>query len=113
MLAADAGAAVSDSGAVVSQSTAEVAPVQSSVCTVDESATKSIVFIDAGVEDIDALSSGVIDSSTEIVFLSGKQDGIRQVSRVLEGRSNIGAIHFVAHGSDGVLQLGNTRGEQR
>lgn len=112
MLAADAGAAVSDS-AVVSQSTAEVAPVQSSVCTVDESATKSIVFIDAGVEDIDALSSGVIDASAEIVFLSGKQDGIRQVSRVLEGRSNIGAIHFVAHGSDGVLQLGNTRGEQR
>ena len=69
MLAADAGAAVSDSGAVVSQSTAEVAPVQSSVCTVDESATKSIVFIDAGVEDIDALSSGVIDASAEICLL--------------------------------------------
>ncbi|MFB2894946.1 DUF4347 domain-containing protein, partial [Aerosakkonemataceae cyanobacterium BLCC-F50] len=67
---------------------------------------KSIVFIDAAVEDYQSLIAGV-DSTSEIIVLDPTKDGIYQMTDVLASRSDISAVHIVSHGSPGSLQLGN------
>lgn len=42
----------------------------------------------------------------EIVLLAPAGDGLQQIARALEGRSNLNAIHLVGHGASGLLQLG-------
>ena len=44
----------------------------------------------------------------ETVVLDAKIDGIEQVSQILSERTNLAALHFVSHGSDGQIKLGNT-----
>ena len=36
------------------------------------------------------------------------RDGIEQISEVLQGHSDLGAIHLVSHGAAGKVSLGNT-----
>ncbi|MEM7070014.1 MAG: DUF4347 domain-containing protein, partial [Pseudomonadota bacterium] len=64
-----------------------------------------IVFIDQAVENVEVLLEG-IDPSAEIILLDAGKDGVAQIADALEGRSNLDAIHILAHGSAGELQLG-------
>lgn len=41
-----------------------------------------------------------------MVVLDATRDGIEQIAESLAGRSDIGAIHLISHGSSGELQLG-------
>lgn len=66
-----------------------------------------IVFIDAGVESAEDLVSSV-PSGAQVVFLDSRRDGVGQIAAALEGRSGISAIHILAHGGEGELQLGST-----
>ncbi|NOY66189.1 MAG: DUF4347 domain-containing protein, partial [Gammaproteobacteria bacterium] len=66
-----------------------------------------IVFVDSRVKDADVLLAGV-DPNAEIIYLSADSDGIAQIEAALEGRSNIGAIHILSHGDNGMLLLGNS-----
>ncbi|WP_418316904.1 putative Ig domain-containing protein [Piscinibacter sakaiensis] len=76
--------------------------------------TQEIVFVDSDLSGIDQL---LLDLQTqrsagrpiEIVLIGAEQDGIALISQTLAGRSDIGAVHVLAHGSDGVLQLGSSR----
>ncbi len=73
---------------------------------VAESNAKAIVFIDAGVTDINAIvRAASIDA--EIVMLDAKSDGIRQIAGHLQSRAGIQKMHIVSHGAPGELQLGN------
>ncbi|NKB36753.1 MAG: DUF4347 domain-containing protein [Gammaproteobacteria bacterium] len=69
--------------------------------------TNEIIFIDTGVENYEALIQN-IDSNAELVFIDANSDGLEQIANVLAERENIDAIHIVAHGDAGLLQLGNS-----
>ena len=45
----------------------------------------------------------------EVVVLESDRDGIEQVSEILAERSNLAAVHFITHGSEGQINLGNSR----
>ena len=58
------------------------------------------------VQDREQLLSGISPTS-EIVWLDGEQDGIKQISAALADRHDLDAIHFVAHGSERLVKLGS------
>ena len=72
-----------------------------------------LVFVDGGVKDADQLVAQILaqrnDARTlEVHYLDASQDGIAQISAVLQGRHDIAALHLISHGADGALQLGST-----
>ena len=68
---------------------------------------KSVVFIDANVQDPAAIEKAVA-SNAEIVLLDANQDGLLQIANFLQGRAGLDAIHIVSHGAQGELFLGNS-----
>uniref|UniRef100_UPI0035622634 DUF4347 domain-containing protein n=1 Tax=Stieleria sp. TaxID=2795976 RepID=UPI0035622634 len=76
-----------------------------------------VVFVDQGVEDADILLDGLRDNSLEgtqwlVIRLSSDDDGISQISQVLETVSGVDAIHILSHGDGQGIQLGNQRLDQ-
>ena len=67
--------------------------------------TNSLVFIDPTLADYSSLINSVSDA--EVVILDPNQDGIAQITNVLEKQSNISSLHLVSHGDAGTLQLGS------
>ncbi|MDD1458362.1 DUF4347 domain-containing protein, partial [Dolichospermum sp. ST_sed7] len=68
----------------------------------------TIVFIDSSVSDYQTLQTGVVEG-VENVILSPNQDGIEQISQILQQHPHITTIHIVSHGSPGCLYLGNSQ----
>ncbi|WP_372897142.1 DUF4347 domain-containing protein, partial [Stieleria sp.] len=71
-----------------------------------------LVFVDAGIEDyqqlLDDLRSDRGNADLEIYLLDGARNGIDQVGEILSGLTDVDAVHFVSHGTQGQFQLGNT-----
>ncbi|WP_193200324.1 DUF4347 domain-containing protein [Nostoc sp. MG11] len=67
----------------------------------------SIVFVDANVDDIQTLVDGVI-AEAQVIVLDPQIDGVSQITTALQGRTDIRAIHIVAHGAPGCLYLGSS-----
>lgn len=65
-----------------------------------------LVFIASDVADIGQLVAG-LGPQHEVVLFDTHTDGLEQMLRVLAGRSGLEALHIVAHGSSGSLQLGS------
>ncbi|MEZ6121000.1 MAG: DUF4347 domain-containing protein [Pirellulaceae bacterium] len=85
----------------------EVQPAQDVATEFAEST--EVIFVDKSVAGYQQLVAELVsDRNAEVHFLSTSSDGWAQISRVLEGRSNLTAIHLVSHGSDGQIQLGST-----
>ena len=70
--------------------------------------SKTLVFIDANVEDSEYLAQGV-KPGIEVHILDAHRDGIEQITAHLFTRPHLEAIHIVSHGSPGCLYLGNTQ----
>ncbi|VAV96557.1 Alkaline phosphatase, partial [hydrothermal vent metagenome] len=68
--------------------------------------TNEIVFIDSTVEGYELLLEG-IDESVEVVILDSTRDGVEQIAEILAGRTDVDAIHIIAHGGVGEMRLGN------
>ncbi|MDK9722999.1 MAG: DUF4347 domain-containing protein [Rhodospirillales bacterium] len=66
-----------------------------------------IAFIDGGVTDSDILAQGIRDG-VEVHVLAADRDGLEQMAEVLQGRSDVDAIHVISHGAEGQVQLGAT-----
>jgi len=66
-----------------------------------------IVFVDPSVADYEELVSG-LGAAVEVVVLDGDGDGVEQMASVLDGRSGVEAVHIIAHGTPGTLELGTT-----
>ncbi|WP_343327438.1 DUF4347 domain-containing protein [Geitlerinema sp. PCC 9228] len=64
-------------------------------------------FIDPAVEDHQTLMAGLVPG-TQAVLLDAKQNGIEQISEILQYHSQLQAIHIIAHGSPGCIYLGNS-----
>ncbi|MEP3225399.1 MAG: Ig-like domain-containing protein [Parasphingorhabdus sp.] len=66
------------------------------------------IFIDTNVENYQELADTWAGKGI-IVLIDGNSDGIDQIMAALAGADNIGAIHLVSHGDNGVFWLGTTR----
>ncbi len=69
------------------------------------SAIRNVTIIDSRVGDVAAVIASLPAGETVFV-LDGSSDGLSQISALLAGIENIGALHIVAHGSAGALYLG-------
>ncbi len=103
LLAGDAGAVVADSAAAPDTSAAEVSGMLESRSDLPV----AIVFVDAAVGDI-ADVAGPIAAGAELILIDSDTDGIQQISRHLQQRSDVKSVHVVSHGSAGQIQLGAT-----
>ena len=81
-----------------------------SAITASVSERREIVFVDAGVDDGDALLEDLRASGrwVDVVLLDSERDGIEQITAALHGQAELDAIHIVSHGSEGAVQLGST-----
>jgi D-arabinose 1-dehydrogenase-like Zn-dependent alcohol dehydrogenase len=68
----------------------------------------TIVFIDASLSDYHTLQAGIIEG-VKTVIISPDQDGIEQISQILQQHPHITTIHILSHGSPGCLYLGNSQ----
>ena len=75
----------------------------------DPNLVGSVVFIDPSVPEIGSLLEGVRADHLAVV-LDGNADGLKQIAETLaaNGLSALSAIHIVAHGTAGQIQLGAT-----
>jgi large repetitive protein len=71
----------------------------------DQPRANDIVFIFNNVKDYAQLAAAVPDGS-EVHVLDSTKDGLAQMAAIVDGRSDIGALHIVSHGGAGVLNLG-------
>ena len=71
-----------------------------------------LAFVNDNVADYEKLiadlQSDDDDRIIEVVVLDSTRDGIAQVSDILAGQSDLATLHFITHGSDGQINLGNT-----
>ena len=96
-------------GGAVGDTRAVEAPAASA-----ESQRSEIVFIDTQLPDAVTLLADLqaqrdAGRPLEIVRFGAADDGLAVISDTLAGRSDVAAVHVLAHGSDGVLQLGATQ----
>ena len=68
----------------------------------------TIVFIDASLSDYQTLQAGIIEG-VKTVVISPEQDGIEQISQILQQHPHITTIHILSHGAPGCLYLGNSQ----
>lgn len=69
--------------------------------------SSSLVVIDASVVDPAILLSSVC-SDAKVFILDRDRDGVEQISQALATVGAVDNLHILAHGSDGMLQLGAT-----
>ncbi|MEL7048931.1 MAG: DUF4347 domain-containing protein, partial [Pseudomonadota bacterium] len=74
----------------------------------DGSERREIAFLDGGVETPAELLASLGDH-VEVILIDRDRDGVEQIADVLQGRHGIDAVHIIAHGDTGVLNLGNTQ----
>lgn len=70
-----------------------------------EQGRTEIVFIENNVANFQQLLDG-ISADKEVHILDSTKDGLQQMAGILQGRSNIDALHIISHGADARLQLG-------
>ena len=70
-------------------------------------AATELLFVDPRVANWQALAAGV-NSNVQVIVLNPARDPIDQVTRALDGRSGITAINFLADGTAGAVEIGNT-----
>jgi hypothetical protein len=70
-----------------------------------------IIFIDAGIKDLQSLLDGLTPSS-EVVVLDPARDGVQQITDTLTGRygvNTVSSIQIISHGESGSLKLGTAQ----
>ncbi|HEU4402866.1 MAG TPA: DUF4347 domain-containing protein, partial [Candidatus Polarisedimenticolia bacterium] len=77
------------------------------------SRTRELVLIDAEIQDLDTLVERFLARDNQsrdvtVVLLDPSLDGFAQVDAALAGDGLFDAIHFVTHGSDGMIRLGGS-----
>ncbi|NKB20264.1 MAG: DUF4347 domain-containing protein [Alphaproteobacteria bacterium] len=108
----DAVASVPDASSADGEQQSETQTLVDSLAPAEDNSENSgssvteIAFVDAGVENYEALIAG-LPNGVEVIVLDANSDGISQISAALEGRTGIDAIHILSHGNDGTATLGN------
>ncbi|MCP4964962.1 MAG: DUF4347 domain-containing protein, partial [bacterium] len=81
--------------------------------TTAEPQRTELVLVDTATDDyrqlVDDLLAQADDSRhLEVVLLDSERSGIDQISETLLAYQNLDAIHLISHGSDGIINIGNT-----
>ncbi|MHB8973952.1 MAG: DUF4347 domain-containing protein [Pirellulaceae bacterium] len=73
---------------------------------------RELLFIDSGLDDDSQLLSDLSDDRPDrwlsVVAFDGDRDGIEQIAAALQEYTDLDAVHFVTHGTDGAVKLGST-----
>ena len=81
------------------------------VDTAENSPSKELVFVNDNVSDyqqlVDDLQQEGFNRDVEVVILDNEKDGLNQVTETLQAFEDLDAIHFLTHGSDARINLGN------
>ncbi|MCE2659636.1 MAG: DUF4347 domain-containing protein, partial [Rubrivivax sp.] len=90
------------------------AAVQASGDTLAETQPLRVIVIDHRVRDVHDLVAGLLQGTPagerwELLELNAHSDGLQQLSRWLESRRDVAALHLLAHGEEGALWLGQGR----
>lgn len=106
----DSNSATSESSGILDSVAGQTENVSSDPAS---AARLEVVFLDTSVDDYQQLLEDLWSSDDpsrqfEVVLLQNSRDGIEQVSETLAGRSDLDAVHFVTHGTDGRVKLGGT-----
>ncbi|MEI6744612.1 MAG: DUF4347 domain-containing protein [Methylococcaceae bacterium] len=67
----------------------------------------TILFVDISVSNYESLLIGLV-SNVEVHVLNSNQDGILQITSILQGRSDLRSIQILSHGSNGSIAIGET-----
>lgn len=67
---------------------------------------RSVVFFESSVADYQVLRQGLTDGN-DAVILDSHGDGVRAMAAFLAGRHDLAAVHVVAHGTAGTVDLGS------
>ncbi len=70
-------------------------------------AATTLLFVDPRVTGWQSLAASV-SSNVQVIVLNPNRDAIDQVTKALNGRSGITAIDFLAYGTAGAVEIGNT-----
>jgi Domain of unknown function (DUF4347)/RTX calcium-binding nonapeptide repeat (4 copies)/Bacterial Ig-like domain len=70
------------------------------------STLSTLLFIDPQIDSYSSLVQGALPEA-EVILLDPTQDGVRQISQVLAGRSGVESLQILSHGSEASLQLGS------
>ncbi|WP_146583103.1 DUF4347 domain-containing protein, partial [Neorhodopirellula pilleata] len=79
----------------------------------DVSVSEEVVFVQSSLFELDQLvqelyGADSADRVLHVIVLDQGQDGFLQIDEALQHYSNLDAIHFVSHGTDGMIQLGGS-----
>ena len=73
---------------------------------------RELLFLDAGLERDQQLVGDLTDDRPDrwlsIVVLDADRDGLEQIAAALAEHTDLDAVHFVSHGTDGAVKLGST-----
>jgi autotransporter-associated beta strand protein len=94
--------------AVASSPAVASAPAPPGPAAAGSGGRTEIVVIDTGVSGWQALRDAAAPAA-EVILLDPSEDGLAQLSRALDGRSGIDAIHVLSHGGPGFVDLGGLR----
>ncbi|MGK7912654.1 MAG: DUF4347 domain-containing protein, partial [Synechococcus sp.] len=72
-----------------------------------QSEAVNLMFVDAAVENIDALISQVA-RDTQVILLDADSDGIAQITDALSQFEDVASLNVVSHGDAGQIQLGSS-----
>jgi VCBS repeat-containing protein len=87
------------------------APTTTSCSPTQQATPVELVIVDRSVPQAEALADALQQANRdgralEVHWLEADQDGVDQISALLQGRHDVSALHLISHGSDGALQLG-------
>jgi hypothetical protein len=79
---------------------------------IDTAKARELVFVDENIADYEELIADLQRSdetrAIKVALLESDRNGIEQASEILSENSNLTAVHFITHGADGQIALGNT-----
>ena len=98
--------------ALVDLSGSKDSPLETQPSLTGGAGTREIVFVDENLADYQELIANLKKSTgnrnIECVALESDGNGIEQVTQALSERSELAAVHFITHGANGQINLGNT-----
>jgi Domain of unknown function (DUF4347)/Bacterial cadherin-like domain len=70
-----------------------------------------LVFVETNTPHYEELVGGIQahshnERNIEVILLDPSGDGVAQISSILSRRTDVSAVHLIAHGADGQVQLG-------
>lgn len=96
---------LSDADILLLDENGETLPSADSTDTTEDE-RRELVFISDRINKPDELLAGISSAQADIVVLDSENDVWTQVLDTLSEHENLDAIHFLTHGTDSALQLG-------